>query len=76
MTAIRRFERSASGSALGLDGMLERAGYGVKVNGSSFRVWAPGSRRPETMNEEQLSNLLDDIRVANGLEPIKKRDVE
>lgn len=67
---VRRFEMGAS--ATGGDRMLNDAGYRVQVGGGAYRVWAPGARKPKTMNQLGLVRLLDEIRVARGLQPILK----
>ena len=68
---VRRFEPGAS--AMGGDRILLDAGYRVQsANRGAYRVWMPGSRKPRTMNMRGLIKILDEIRVAKGLEPILK----
>lgn len=65
---VRRFEMGAS--AMGADNMLKEYGYSVYYTGKKlFRVWRDG-KKVESMTQKQLIALLDEVRVARGLEPI------
>ena len=68
---VRKFERGAS--AMGGVRLLNDAGYRVQSIGMGYRVWMPGARKPRTVNQRGLIALLDEVRVARGLEPIVKR---
>lgn len=69
--AVWKFEMGAS--AMGGDRMLNDAGYRVQATGAGYRIWAPGARKPKTVNQQGLIKLLDEVRVAQGLQPICKR---
>lgn len=73
---VRRFEMGASGQ--GHDDFLKKHGYIATSCGGlaySMRLKRIGARgRPKNIRKKKLMELLDSLRMAEGLEPIVKRD--
>lgn len=68
---VRRFEMGASG--VGLDNFLQDRGYVVNTTGVGVaikKIGAPG--RAKGTSRRKMLDLLDQLRIAEGLEPIVK----
>lgn len=71
-TPVRRFEMKAS--ACGYDDLLDNAGYSITpLSHKSYRLWRKGARKARVIYQTELTKLVDDLRLALGLEPIRKK---
>lgn len=69
---VRRFEMGAS--AQGGDRFLINCGWAVIPCGTFYRVHKVGAKgRPHVMSRSAVVDLIDQERLALGLEPIVKR---
>lgn len=70
----RRFEMGVS--AIGLDLYMANLGWRVSGNGHNiYRVSHPTmQKRPVNMHFTRLVDFLDEMRVADGLEPIRRKN--
>lgn len=72
---VRRFEMGAS-SLLFFD-FLDRCGYKVHhLSGAYYNLKRKGDLKYKRVRTGKLMELVDDLRIKKGLEPLKKRDTK
>lgn len=71
----RRFERGWSGEWFNLRQKMAELGYDVQIKTSMYTIKKIGAHgRPERMGRERALDRIDEILIAHGKEPFKRRD--
>lgn len=71
---VRRFGNGDSGDYHGVKQFPQDRGYHMTQRGTSYTLMAPGQcGRPRLMAFTSIMKIVDDIRISEGLEPIKAR---
>jgi hypothetical protein len=71
---VRRFERGASGEMFHIKQMLAARGFELTLSNRGNRcTLRKGKAAPKHMSLDELQSFVDDLRVAEGLEPMVRR---